>query len=95
MGNSLETSSAVRDKVKVGSIVASCGCTLKPDENTVSVCYRDEACDAVEGFHPVLVYAEFCPRCTKTWAERGDLFSSKEEGELWLSQAEHFTSSQH
>jgi len=68
-----------------GSITASCGHTLAGPEQTVSVVYGDEDCDAIDGFHRVVAYAEFCPRCAREWAERGDLFETEAEACAWLA----------
>lgn len=55
--------------VLTGSLTASCGHQCN---ETVSVRYHDEVCDAIDGFQPCIVYAEFCPPCAKAaeaWPE--------------------------
>jgi hypothetical protein len=54
-----------------GSIIASCGHTLKDDEDIVSVCYADTICDAIEGFKDCVVYASYCPACARDLESRG------------------------
>lgn len=66
-----------------GSITASCGHKLADDEDTVSVKYGEYDCDPIDGFHPCIVYAEFCPTCTEDWQRNGWLFQSEEEAEAW------------
>jgi hypothetical protein len=68
----------------MGSITASCGHVLGPDEEDVMVFYKDEDCDAVEGFHPVLISASFCQKCAAEWKADGVLFDTMEEGMAWL-----------
>lgn len=55
-----------------GSITASCGHTLKGDEEVVQVRYGAADCDAIDGLRPCVVYASFCPDCAKkarSWPE--------------------------
>jgi len=50
-------------------VIASCGHQCA---ETVAVRYHDEVCDAVDGFIPCVVYAEFCPPCAeaaRAWPE--------------------------
>ena len=70
-----------------GSITASCGCTLKDDEELVTVFYADEVCDIEEGFKPALAIGAWCPTCEKNGRERGDLFANEGEGDAWLTAA--------
>lgn len=67
-----------------GSITASCGHKLADDEDTVSVWYADETCDAVDGFAPCTVYASFCPACATEWKEKGLLFADEAAADRWL-----------
>jgi hypothetical protein len=60
------------------TVIASCHHTLMPGEETVSVRYADEVCDAVDGFKPCVVYAEFCPKCAADWQARGWLLTAEQ-----------------
>jgi hypothetical protein len=67
-----------------GSITASCGHVLADHENTVSVVYSDQTCDAIDGFSPCLVFAEFCPKCAEEWKAKGWRFDTVKDAEKWL-----------
>lgn len=57
------------DTTERGWLIASCGHKCS---ETISVRYRDEVCDAIDGFQTCVVYAAFCPACAKeaeTWPE--------------------------
>lgn len=67
-----------------GSVTCSCGHKLADDEDSISVAYETEVCDAVDGFSPAVAYAEFCPKCEQKWREKGWLFDSPEAAHKWL-----------
>lgn len=63
-------------------IIASCG---HEATETETVRYHSEHCDAVEGFVPCVVYAEYCSICAikaRTWPE---YLPTNEAADNWLA----------
>ena len=54
-----------------GSIILSCGHKSEDYPNdAIPVRWGEFDCDAIEGFLPVVTYADYCPSCAakaKTW----------------------------
>lgn len=68
------------------TIIASCGHILTDQEGCgISVAYKDEYCDAEEGFKPCTVHAIFCNKCEREWRDKGLLFKDEAEASEWLS----------
>jgi hypothetical protein len=57
---------------------------MKDGEEMHHVIYKDETCDAIEGFKPCIVYACFCTECESSWQEQGLLFKDRDEAMEWL-----------
>jgi hypothetical protein len=49
-----------------GRITASCGHLIPEGEDTLSVVYRSQACDALTGFSDCTIYAEYCTDCARS-----------------------------
>lgn len=69
-----------------GRIIASCGHEIRNADDLVPVIYKSEDCDAVQGFRPVTVYAEFCRACADELRGTDDWLESREEAERWLAE---------
>lgn len=65
-----------------GSITASCGCTLKDDEEIVPVRLGGESCDAVDGFSASVSYHSYCPACAEK-AKSWDVYLADDVSDDW------------
>ena len=69
-----------------GQIIASCGHAINDVDEGVAVYWKEETCDAADGFSPALAYGTFCPKCASEWREKGWSFETREDGERWLDE---------
>lgn len=66
------------------TIYATCGHKVGSVDDLTPVRYGDEDCDAIDGFQPCVVHAEFCPACAakaETWPE---FIRTEEEERDWF-----------
>jgi hypothetical protein len=71
----------------MGKIILSCG-HEKPAHvplEATEVMYREEACDPVDGFHRVVVNANWCLQCQEQAWFKEVVISSEAEGDAWLA----------
>lgn len=65
--------------------IASCGCTLKQDEECEQVMFKGEQCDPIDGFGRAVVYASYCPSCAKELrADKDYYLPTVAEADAWL-----------
>jgi len=74
----------------LGGIWLSCGCRYEAcmgDFENLSVRYKDETCDSVDGFQNAVAYAVWCPECRKVLEREGLLIETDEQEREWLEGA--------
>ncbi len=70
----------------MGKIFLSCGCEYQDtmgDMIDLDIRYRDEGCDAIDGFYKCVAYASYCPACKSRIADL--LIHSDAEEKAWLA----------
>lgn len=71
-------------------ITLSCGHNAGDPYDGEMVAFGEEHCDAVDGFSPCVVYAEYCPNCAAKAREWPEFISNETEADDWLAGGDQY-----
>lgn len=69
-----------------GSITASCGCKIAHADDGEFVTIGEYGCDAIDGFHPIVVTGFVCPSCAATRKAWPEYLADDDAEDAWLDE---------